>query len=232
MEGQLGTDGTWKTDRASRRPIPPSVRPVHRCNVGAEPLPEPSVNNASELFDERTRPGFRERFQTLTRTATDIATAVTRIRLVALDLDASHFEQLENQRVLVAELNALTLDAEARGIGSDPRRAPRVDLYRELLESGRLEIRAAPLGGWTPDFTVFSNSGGPTAVLLGHHWLEHPFPLRGPALGSVHYGPAAELAARRHAELWSNAHDVGPAIWSILSKARARRTIAVQARAG
>ena len=46
----------------------------------------------------------------------------------------------------------------------------------------------------------------------------------GPAFASVHFGDAPRLAARRHQAVWESAHDVGPAVWSILSKAeRARR---------
>jgi hypothetical protein len=85
---------------------------------------------------------------------------------------------------------------------------------------GRLEVRAAPLAGWSLDFTGFSGTEeGPLAVLTGFHRFEHPHPHRGPALGALHYGAAARLATRRHRELWENAHDVGPAVWSILSKA-------------
>ena len=123
-------------------------------------------------------------------------------------------------RVLVAEMNALRLDAEARSLEADPRRAPNAELLRDLLESGRLEVRSAPLAGWTPDFSVFAGPGGPFAVLLGFHWFERPYAHRGPALGAVLLDEAARLAARRHEENWDRAHDVGPAVWNILSKAR------------
>jgi hypothetical protein len=175
--------------------------------------------DAGSLIDERSRPDFREVFGTLARSSTDIAVAVTRVRLSTLDLKASELEHVEGLRVLVTELNALTLDAEARLIRSDPRRAPRVELYRRLLETGHLEVRSAPLGGWSPDFTVFSDTNGPAAVLSGFHWFERPYPHRGPALASIHYSGGARLAAERHQELWEQAHDVGPAVWSILSKA-------------
>ncbi|MDA1102114.1 MAG: hypothetical protein O2956_00760 [Gemmatimonadetes bacterium] len=170
-------------------------------------------------MDERGRPDFRDVFGALARRSTDVATAVTRVRLSTLDLDAAEVERVESFRVLVTELNALTLDAEARLIQADPRRAPRVELLRGMLESGRLEVRSAPLGGWSPDFTVFSGTLGPDAVLLGFHWFERPYPHRGPALTGLHFGDSARLAARRHRELWERAHDVGPAVWSILSKA-------------
>lgn len=171
------------------------------------------------LFDERSRPDFRDVFRALVGGSVDVAVAVTRVRLATLELEESDLARLESLRVLVVELNALTLDAEARLIRADPRRASRVSLFRGLLESGRLEVRSAPLGGWSPDFTVFSHAGGPHAVLSGKHWFERPYPHRGPAIATVHFHDAARRAARRHAEVWDAAHDVGPAVWSILSKA-------------
>jgi hypothetical protein len=174
------------------------------------------------LFDERRRPDFRDVFGALAKGATDIATAVQRVRLSTVDLTRVELERVESFRVLVAEMNALHLDADARGLQSDARRAPNAELLRELLESGRLEVRSSPLAGWTPDFTVFSNSAGPHAVLTGLHWFERPYPHRGPAFGAVHGEIAARLAALRHDEAWERAHDVGPAVWNILSKARSR----------
>jgi hypothetical protein len=174
------------------------------------------------LFDERGRPDFRDVFGALASGASEIAVAVTRVRLSTVDLSARELEGVEHLRVLVAEMNALHLDAEARGLQADARRAPNLDRLRALLESGRLEIRSSPLGGWSPDFTVFTGPEGPRAVLIGFHSFERPYPHRGPALASVHGEDAARLAARRHEEAWVRAHDVGPAVWSILSKARAR----------
>lgn len=182
-------------------------------------LPRGLSTSPSALFDERTRPDFRDVFGTLVRDSIDIAVAVTRVRLSTLDLKPSDLERMESLRVLVVELNALTLGAEARLIQADPRRGPRVSFFRGLLETGRLEVRSAPLGGWSPDFSVFSDGDGPRAVLSGPHWFERPYPHRGPAFGAVHFGEAATGAARRYGELWESAHDVGAAVWNLLSKA-------------
>jgi|SRR5690606_30277965 len=177
------------------------------------------------LFDERSRPDFRQVFGTLAERADDIAAAVTRVRLTTVDLTGDELRGVARFRVLVTELNALRLDGEVRGMDSDPRRAVNVALLRDMLESGRMEVRSAPLGGWSPDFTVFGAAGTPFAVMCGFHWFERPYPHRGPALTAVHFGDGARLAAKRHEELWRSAHDVGPAVWSIL--ARARGTVGV-----
>lgn len=172
------------------------------------------------LFDERGRPDFRDVFLGLARRATAIATAVTRVRLRTLDLRDDDLPRVRSLRVLVSEVNALHLDAEARVLLGHPRRAPTVRMLAERLEAGRLEVRSAPLGGWAPDFTVFSDDDDSAfAVLTGYHWLERPYPHRGPALAALHGQEAAHLAGRRHAELWEVAHDVGPALWSLLARA-------------
>lgn len=183
-------------------------------------IPPGIGSKRSFLLDERARPDFKDVFRWYVRRSTDVATAVTRVRISTLDLEEDDLKSVESLRVLVAELNALTLDAEARLIHSDARRAPRVDTLRRMLEEGRLEVRSAPLGGWSPDFTVFGARGSAETVLTGFHWFERPYPHRGPALASVHSGDSARLCARRHAQLWEQAHDVGPALWSILSKAQ------------
>lgn len=178
------------------------------------------VPGQAVLFDERRRPDFRDAFGSLARQATGIATAVTRVRLGTLDLTEGELAGVIRFRVLVAELNALSLDAEARALARIPGRAASLEELARRLESGRLEVRSAPLGGWSPDFTVFFEDDRPFAVLTGYHSFERPYPHRGPALGSWHGRDGALLAARRHAEVWGSAHDVGPAVWGLLSRAR------------
>lgn len=175
----------------------------------------------SYLIDELGRPDFRDVFGTLIARADEACTAVTRIRLTTVDLSGAELEGVGSFRVLVSELSALRLESEARSLENDGRRAANVALLRGMLESGRLEVRSAPLGGWSPDFTAFAAGGAPTAVVTGFHWFERPYPLRGPALASVHGPEAARLALRRHDELWRKAHDVGPAVWTILARRRA-----------
>jgi hypothetical protein len=186
------------------------------------PLLPGLVPEQAILLDERHRPDFRDVFGALARRSSDIATAVTRVRLSTVDLGPEELGDLRSFRVLISEVNAHTLDAEAFGLLHRPRRAPNVRLLTAMLEEGRLAVRAAPLGGWSPDFTVFSLDTGPAAVLMGFHWFERPYPHRGPALASLHGADAARLARARHDELWDVAHDVGPALWSILARACTR----------
>lgn len=189
------------------------------------PFPAGLAPAPATLLDERSRPDFRDIFGTLAARSTSLASAVTRVRLSTLDLTSVELSALTSFRVLVAELNALHLDAEARVLLTQPRRAHSVRLLAELLEGGVLEVRAAPLGGWSPDFTVFGDADGPAAVLTGFHWFDRPYAHRGPALTSLHGRDGALLAGRRHEELWKQAHDVGPAVWSLLARADARARV-------
>jgi hypothetical protein len=188
-------------------------------------LPAPAF-----LFDERGRPDFRDVFGVLARGSSEISTAVTRVRLTTVDLQPDEVTQLRHFRVLLCELSALRLEGEAHALLHLRRRAPNLRLLVGLLEEGRLEVRAAPLGGWSPDFTVFSSASGASAVLAGFHSFERPYPHRGPALATLHGPDAARLAAHRHEELWAEAHDVGPTLWTLLS--RAERLWGPAARAG
>lgn len=182
--------------------------------------PVPGLNAAPAfLLDDRRRPDFRDVFGALARRSTHIATAVTRVRLSTVDLTLEELENVRSLRVLISEVSALQLDAEARGLMGLPTRAPNVRVLTHLLEEGRLEVRSAPLGGWSPDFTVFAVDGAPLAVLTGFHAFERPYPHRGPALASLHGSSGAALAASRHAELWQAAHDIGPTLWTLLSRA-------------
>jgi len=183
------------------------------------------------LLDERGRPDFRDVFGACLARAAAVEVAVTRVRLATLDLTRSELAGVRSIHVLLTEVNAITLDAEARVLHAHPGRARHVRLLTRLLEEGRLHVRCAPLAGWSPDFTVFHESGTAFACLLGFHWFQRPYPHRGPALASLHEGPAAALASRRFREVWEQAHDIGPAVWSILARARARAVV-IPARAG
>ena len=184
-----------------------------------KPLPDALVSCVGALLEERRRPDFREVFGALARQSDAVATAVTRVRLSTVDLTPEELASLDSFRVLVAELSALRLDAEARAMRSEPRRVANVNLLLDMMEAGRLEVRSAPLGGWSPDYTVFSREDRARTVLTGFHWFERPYPHRGPALASLHTEEGASLALRRFDEVWADAHDVGPAVWSILARA-------------
>jgi len=173
------------------------------------------------LIDERSHPGFRELYGFHAARAAYLDAAVQRIRLGGLNLQPGELSHMRRIRVLLGETNALVLSAEAETVVATPdgRKLLRLLLY--LLESGRMEIRIAPLAGWNPDFTIFTREAekgeeeseevppsSRMTLMLGPHWLERPYPHPGPALGVVLRGPPALKATARFREIWGRGHDL------------------------
>jgi hypothetical protein len=178
----------------------------------------PTASARPALIDERSQPDFRGIFGFLCSRSVEVDVALTRIRLSTLDLDAAEVARLRRLRLLLAEVNAVTLDVEAHALLCDERRGRTLRHLGTLLAGKRIEIRAAPLAGWSPDFTVFCSESGPEAVLLGYHWFQRPFPHRGPALAGLHGPGDARRVRIRFEEAWGRAHDISPAILGILER--------------
>ncbi|MDT8342313.1 MAG: hypothetical protein RQ751_12435 [Longimicrobiales bacterium] len=170
------------------------------------------------LFHEHDRDGFRARFRYAVSRSTEVHIAVTRLRLGTIDLSPRELEGLRAIHLVLAELRAVELDAEAHALLARAGARGRLAVFGRLLEEGVLKVRVAPLGGWSPDFTVFSDPGGAHAVLVGFHAFEQPHPFPGPALGA-HFGPAqARAALSRFREIWARGHDVAPAVRSVFRR--------------
>jgi hypothetical protein len=182
-------------------------------------LRPPALFRPSHLFlDERSPKPFRTVFGEMLSGCTTLETAILRIRLGAVDLSAQEVSGVKRLRILVAEVSARTVEEEAYALQVDPDKEENLSRIMALLQGGRMEIRSAPLGGWSPDFSVFSGEHGPEAVIMGLHWFKRPFPHRGPAWAAC-FGPEeARRARQRFREIWEGAHDIGPAILKLLAR--------------
>lgn len=178
-----------------------------------------------QLIDERSDPNFRDVYGLLARRSGTLDAAVSRIRLSGLDLRPEELRKLERIRVLLTEVNAITLRSEAEACLADPNKVSNLANVVELMEKGVIAVRSAPLAGWAPDFSLFGRNGRPWMVLVGLHWFARPYPHGGPALASLHGPEAAGRTARRFSTLWRGAHDIGPAILHILRDARRRSAV-------
>jgi hypothetical protein len=69
---------------------------------------------------------------------------------------------------------------------------------------------------------VFSNGEGPRALILGLHWIQRPFPHRGPAWLAAFGRTEAQQGRERFEELWRGAHDIGPAVLQLLRRTSSR----------
>ncbi|MFO8175873.1 MAG: hypothetical protein R6T96_16435 [Longimicrobiales bacterium] len=174
------------------------------------------------LLDERGPRSFRWAFSHLLLQSTGLDTAMHRIRLSGVDLSAREVQNVSRMRILVADINARTLEEEAFGLLMDREKHANLVRILTLLREGRMELRSAPLAGWSPDFSVFSGPDGPLGLILGLHWIQRPFPHRGPAWAAI-FGPEeAGMAGRRFQGLWSGAHEIGPAVRRLLERASSR----------
>lgn len=177
----------------------------------------------SGLLDERIPTNFRVVFGDLLSRSSSVEIAILRIRLAAVDLSEGELGKVKRFRVLVAEANAQTVEEEAYALTMDPLKRENLTRVLGLLRSDILEIRSAPLGGWSPDFSIFSGEGGPRDLLLGLHWFHQPFPHRGPAWAARFGANEACRAHLRFLELWEGAHDIGPAIRKLMERTALRR---------
>ena len=175
------------------------------------------------LLDERSAPNFRVAFGKLLSQSSSVEVAILRIRLAAVDLSGRELETVKRFRVLVAEANAQTVEEETYALTMDPLKRENLSRVLGLLRSGILEIRSAPLGGWSPDFSVFSGDCGPQSLLIGLHWFHRPFPHRGPAWAVRLGAEEARRAQARFGGLWKEAHDIGPAIRRLIERTAVRR---------
>lgn len=188
-----------------------------------------TLSAVPRFFDERSRPDFREVYGSMLARSTHLDVALTSIRISTLDLGRGELQGVRAIRLLLAEVSAVRLDAEAHAVAQDGEKRETLSALAELLARGVIEVRSSPLGGWAPDFSIFRKDALPQAVLLGFHWFERPFPHRGPAFASLQGPEAAGRALARFEEQWARAHDIGPAVLSILERARSPETIATQA---
>lgn len=185
-------------------------------------MPDPDPVPIPSLLDERARPDVADVFRSLMLGAREVDVALMRIRLSGIRIGPAELAGVRRLRLLVAEMNALTLAREAEGIAIRPDRRRTLRFLLGLLRDGRVEIRRSPLGGWSPDFSVFSGADGPGATLVGLHWFERPCPHPGPVLAAVHGAEAARALSIRFRELWEGAHDVAEPVLGIMETADAR----------
>ena len=174
------------------------------------------------LIDERSPTSFRFLFGQLLAQSSHVSIAILRIRLGAVDLSTREMDGLRRLRVLVAEANTRSVEGEAYAMAVDPMKRENLSRILSLLRRGVMEIRSSPLGGWSPDFTVFSDAHRPRGLLMGLHWFHRPFPHRGPAWAAL-FGPnEAYLADQRFRELWEGSHDIAPAVRRLMEETAER----------
>jgi hypothetical protein len=140
--------------------------------------------------------------------------AIARIRLANLDLSEEEVSGPTRCRVLLGHLDASTL------LDTDAADRDAVDGLVRWARSGRLHVRSAGIGAWTPDFSVYCTSNGGTC-LVGAHYFGSPHLTVGPSFTAVSTEREVRgVLERRFNELWDRSHDVLPAIVGVLERIR------------
>lgn len=178
-----------------------------------------AVATRARFVDESTRPDMPALYRRHLRTSRTADIALTRLRILGLRLNAADVAQLPRIRLCVAHPRAAEWEVEVHRSLLDPSRAAPVRGLISALAQGRITVRAAPLGGWSPDFTVFGRDSGPRRALVGSHWLERPHPERGPVIGVELAGAGARALSRRFDDVWESAYEVTPALAGLLGRA-------------
>jgi hypothetical protein len=172
---------------------------------------------AWQVLDERDTPPLRTRLGGLLATATEAAFALGRVRLALLDLQEHELASLSRCRVLLGRLDAaMLLDA-----AEDPRGEARPSLgpLLRFIDRGSLEVRSAGMVVWSPDFAWVSRPDHPVTLLGAIRFGGAELNV-GPGLTvSTTDHDVGRLVRSRFEELWEGAHDVLPAIRSVLEQA-------------
>lgn len=169
-------------------------------------------NPPLRLFDEHDAVPFPGRFAKRLAAADELDVALTRLRVLALVMRSRDIRRLARIRLCVARAVVGDWEVEVRRALLDDVHRDRTRALVEALKQRRIEVRSAPLHGWSPDFSVFSEAGSVQAALLGSHWLDETPPDPGPLWAVEAVGGHAAPMAVRFDELWDRAHDVSAAL--------------------
>jgi hypothetical protein len=159
----------------------------------------------STLIDDRSLPSLRQRIGALLGSCTRADIAVGHIRLAALDLTEPETRHVERCRILLGRLEVRSLV----DFGPDDDAATsRLSELLRFLESGRVEVRSAGIGAWTPDFSVYRGAPDGDACLIGSHYFREPAVEGATFTTFLTDAASVALALERFGELWQRSHDV------------------------
>lgn len=201
------------------RSAPPLSSPGQSA-PGKAALAERMPRLAPLLMDDRADPPLRDLIGGLLARATTADFAISRMRLDGLDLGGGELGGIQRCRVLMGRLDARALDELMGGNNPGSARLHHLQALREFLASGRVEIRAAGVVAWNPDFSILDglrDAPASAIALVGAHYFLRPYPIEGVALTMMIRAPTAIGRLRaRFDELWEEGYDVGEVVRAAL----------------
>lgn len=191
------------------------------------------------LIDDTSQPTLRQRIGLLLSTCSTADIAVAHIRLAALDLSDRETGHVQRCRILLGRLEARALigvgdgdilnASRLVGVVAGDRSGivvndERMRTLLTFLESGRVQVRSAGLGAWSPDFSVYRGLPDGDACLLGAHYFREPPSIRGPSFTVLlKERPCIAMVGARFDALWETSHDVMEPIVSAMHRAQSCR---------
>ena len=190
-----------------------------------DPTSAPLLDRCTRQPERRVLVGpdgrrIRTAFADALRGAEGLDLALSRIRLDTLGSVPSLLAGVRRTRLLLGEVRADVIDAEAHALAVRPVGRARLRELVRLLQEDRVRVRAAPLGRWHPDFSLFEHPDGRSSGLVGSHAFGGGGPGSGPLVairleGEEALGPLPAEFER----IWSRAHDVSAALEVMLRRA-------------
>jgi hypothetical protein len=174
-----------------------------------------TVARSAALLDERSTPALRRVFGRFLASSRSADLAIRRVRIAGIDLSPAELGPLSSCRVLVSRLDAGAL----HDLPASRDAATVLHGLLRFVESGRLQVRAAPTVAWNPDFSLFhpAVASDPPIAVVGSHYFHEPDQTGGPALTTILTTPrAVALTERRFVEIWDSGYDVLPAVRSAI----------------
>lgn len=177
---------------------------------------------ASILLDDRADPPLRTVLGSLLARATTADFAISRLRLDGLDLAGGELRSIRRCRVLLGRLDARALEEMMGGHERGPVRRHHLHLLKNFLASGRVEVRAAGIVTWNPDFSILGglhSAPASTIALVGAHYFLRPYPIEGAAFTMAITDPEpVRRLHQRFDELWDLGYDVGEVVRAALEQ--------------
>jgi hypothetical protein len=141
--------------------------------------------------------------------------AIDGIRLAAFDFQRKDLQRLERGRVVIGGFDNQSLQGAVDTASGVPVHVSNLLVLRELLASGRLEVRSGGPRRWSPDFCVARGPAltrwfeGGAVALVGYLGLGADHPFIGPRLTCVVAGAGPlSVVSEAFGRLWSGGHDI------------------------
>jgi hypothetical protein len=170
----------------------------------------------NSLIDELAEPPLRFIIGSLLGRCDSADIAVSHMRLAMLDFAESELRRVRRCRILLGRL-----DARSLGGGSPlPHDLPTARALLHFVRSDRVEIRAAGLASWAPDFSVYrqvDRPEGKRVCLIGAHYFREPAAVNGPSFTAcIDDDVAVDLVCSRFEQIWDAGYDVRDTVLAAL----------------